>query len=272
MTASLQSDRSHEREAAFHDDWAASVDVDSLDLEKVWEGVGCPEVAWIDERLGSLEGKRVLDLGAGLGEASIHFADAGAEVTALDISPGMLDVISRVAASKGLDVKTVVGSATDLSAFDEESFDVVYGANMLHHVDISACLAEVRRVLKPGGVAAFWDPVKYNPAIEVYRRLATGMRTPDEHPLRRADVATMERTFSRVETRGFWLVSLAIFGRFFLVDRIAPSAERYWKLVIDRQDQHRRLLTWGHRVDQRLLRLFPPLRWMCWNIAVVCHR
>ncbi len=260
------------REALHHDEWAESIDAESVDIDGTWAGIGCPEVRWIADQLGDLRGQRVLDLGSGLGEGAVWFAMQGAEVTALDISPGMLEVVSRVAARHGVSVSTIVGSATDLSQFADASFDIVYGANMLHHVDIPACLDEVRRVLRTGGRAAFWDPVKYNPAIEIYRRLAGGMRTDDEHPLRRTDLAAMRDRFATVKTRGFWLTALILFARFFLVDRIHPSADRYWKLVIERQDKHRRFLTAAHGVDRRILAVVPPLRWMCWNMAVICTR
>jgi SAM-dependent methyltransferase len=261
-----------EREAAHHDEWAASVDPATVDVDGHWAGVGCPEMRWIGEQLGDLDGRRVLDLGSGLGEASVWFARHGASVTALDISPGMLRVVSDVARHHGVHVDTVVGSATDLSWCGDATFDIVYGANMLHHVDIERCLDEVHRVLRPGGKAAFWDPVKYNPAIELYRRLASGVRTEDEHPLRVRDLRAMQRRFAQVSVRGFWLTALLIFVRFFVIDRIHPSADRYWKLVIERQDRHARFLGAAHRIDRGLLRAAPPLRWLCWNLGVVCTR
>jgi ubiquinone/menaquinone biosynthesis C-methylase UbiE len=262
----------HSREADHHDEWAGSIDADSIDIDATWKGLGCPEVVWISQTLGSTCGLRVLDLGSGLGEASVWFAREGADVTALDISAGMLEVVTQVAGRYGQTVKTVVGSATDLSQFADGSFDIVYGANVLHHVDIDVCLDEVRRVLTSAGRAAFWDPVKYNPVIEVYRRLASGVRTIDEHPLRRRDLRSMQTKFASVETRGFWLTALVLFVRFFVIDRIAPSADRYWKLAIDRQDKHHRLLARAHRVDRVLLQKMPPLRWLCWNLCVVCSR
>jgi len=262
----------HAREAEFHDEWAGGVDPASVDVDAVWKGLGCPEVRWIGERLGDVRGKKVLDVGAGLGEASVWFARNGADVTALDISPGMLELGGQVAARYGVSVTPVVGSATDLSRFPDATFDIVYGANVLHHVDIPACLDEVRRVLKPGGRAAFWDPVKYNPAIEVYRRLAGGMRTDDEHPLRVGDFEAMQARFRHVEARGFWLSALLIFVRFWLVDRIQPSEDRYWKLVIERQDRHARFLRAAHRFDAFVLRWIRPLRWVTWNLAVVCEK
>ncbi|MDZ4825897.1 MAG: class I SAM-dependent methyltransferase [Actinomycetota bacterium] len=261
-----------EREAHFHDDWADDTDPDSVDVEAVWKGIGCPEVRWIGDQLGDLRGKKVLDIGAGLGEASVRFALQGADVTSLDISPGMLKLGEKVAARYGVQTTTIVGSATDLSPFEDATFDVVYGANVLHHVEITECLDEVRRVLKPGGKAAFWDPVQYNPVINMYRKLASGVRTEDEHPLRRRDVKAFEVRFKHVETRGFWLTALLIFVRFFLVHRVHPSSERYWKLVIETQDKHAKFLRTAHRIDAKILGVVPPFRWMCWNIAVVCER
>lgn len=263
-TASLE-----DREADFHDEWAESHDPNELDVDAVWTGDGCPEVQWIEEQLGDLSGKRILDLGSGLGEASVWFALKGAEVTALDISPGMLEVLSQAAANYGVEVDTVVGSASDLSMFDDDTFDIVYGANVLHHIDIAECIGHAHRVLVPGGKAAFWDPVKYNPVIEVYRRMAMGVRTEDEHPITRKDLKTMQSQFGNVNAQGFWLTGLLIFLRFFLVDRIHPSADRYWKLVIERQEKHGRFLRATQAIDRALLKAIPPLRWICWNIAVV---
>jgi ubiquinone/menaquinone biosynthesis C-methylase UbiE len=262
----------YSREALHHDEWANSVDIASVDIDAVWQGTGCPEVRWITNQLGDVKGLRVLDLGSGLGEATVWFARAGAQVTALDISPGMLKVVEQVADRYCVSVTTVVGSATDLSGFPDATFDIVYGANVLHHVDIDVCLDEVRRVLKPNGRAAFWDPVKYNPVIEIYRRLASGVRTEDEHPLRRRDLRAMQLRFTSVTEQGFWLTALVLFVRFFVIDRIPPSADRYWKLAIDRQDKHHTFLQAAHRVDRVLLRWVPPLKWMCWNLSVVCTR
>jgi SAM-dependent methyltransferase len=261
-----------DRERAFHDDWALTVDPATVDVEAHWQPLGCPESAWIDEQLGDLTGKRVLDLGCGLGEASAHFADRGAIVTATDLSPGMLEVAVKVCALRGHSIETVIADAGDLGVLPADHFDVVYAANLLHHVEIARCVDEVHRILKPGGVAAFWDPLEYNPAIQVYRRMASEVRTIDEHPIRLRDIDTIGARFASVELRTFWLSALLIFFRFFLVDRIHPSADRYWKIVIERQQRHRRFLQFAHRLDRRIIRLLPPLRWWCWNVAIVARK
>lgn len=102
-------------------------------------------------------GERILDLAAGTGASSVPYARAGAEVTAGDISTGMLEVGRR----KHPEIDFVYADALDLP-FDDASFDVVtitYGFRNVQ--EPQAALAEMLRVLKPGGrllVAEFSTP------------------------------------------------------------------------------------------------------------------
>lgn len=261
-----------QRERAFHDGWAEGIDPSAVKVRQSFTGSTSPEAAWITSQLGDLSGKRVLELGSGAGEGAVWFALQGAHVVATDLSAGMLDVVRQVAQLHGVAVETRVASADDLSQFDDDSFDVLYAANLLHHVDIGPCLDEVRRVLKPGGLAAFWDPVAHNPVINVYRRMAMGVRTVDEHPIRRRDMALFSARFGEVRRRFFWLSGLLVFVKFYLIDRIGPSEDRYWKLIIDREAT----LRWWIRpllaFDRALLTVVPILGWWCWNIAVVARK
>lgn len=261
-----------EREREFHDDWARTINPADVKVIETFTGSTSPEPAWIAARLGDLRGRKVLELGSGAGEGAVYFALQGAEVTATDLSPGMLEVVERVAAHHGVAVHTQVASATDLSGFPDQSFDVVYAANLLHHVDIPACLDEVRRVLKPGGQAAFWDPVAYNPAINVYRGMAADVRTDDEHPLRRDDMRYFRDRFASVEKRFFWLSALLVFVKFYLLDRVHPSADRYWKRILTQEKELRPLVRPLMALDRLVLALCPPLGWLCWNVALVVRK
>lgn len=260
------------RERKFHDEWAHSIDPARVMVFESFAGSTSPEGAWISERLGELDGLRLLELGSGAGEGAVFFARRGATVTATDLSPQMLGVVEKVAALHGVSVSTVVASAEDLSAFPDESFDIVYAANLLHHVDIARCLDEVRRVLRPGGRAAFWDPVAHNPIINVYRRMAAALRTPDEHPIRREDLDLFHTRFDGLETRFFWLTSLVVFLKFFLIDRVHPSSERYWKRILTEETDLRPWLAPLMALDRKLLRVLPFLRWWCWNVAIIVTR
>jgi SAM-dependent methyltransferase len=261
-----------DKEREFHDQWASTVSPSEVDVLGSWTALATPETNWISQKLGDLTDLKVLDLGCGLGEGSVYFAIKGARVTASDLSPGMCDLTRRVAKANGVDVETLVASATDLKMIPDNTFDIVYGANMLHHVDIKACVDEVHRILKPGGRAAFWDPVHYNPVINVYRKMAAGVRTEDEHPLKISDVQYIKKKFGSTETKFFWFTATLIFVRFFLIDRIQPSEGRYWKLIIDRRDKHRHFLKFAHTIDRAILFLIRPLKWWCWNVAIVARK
>jgi SAM-dependent methyltransferase len=257
-------------EEAFHDEWAHSVSPESVPVREAFTLPTCPENRWIDGMLGDLRGKSVLELGTGLGEAATWFALRGARVIATDLSGGMLQLASAVAARHGTAIESVQMDGAVLALADA-SVDVVYGANVLHHVDQAQCLREVHRVLRPGGIAAFWDPLRYNPVINVYRHMATDVRTVDEHPLGRGDLKLLRRTFTRVDARFFWLASLGVFLWFYLGLRVHPNAERYWKKIITDYAVIAPLHRVLSRLDRVLLRI-PGLRWWAWNIAVVCRK
>ncbi|GAA1636033.1 demethylmenaquinone methyltransferase [Brevibacterium sanguinis] len=112
-------------------------------------------------------GERVLDLAAGTGTSSMSFTHHGAEVVAGDISEGMLAEGRR----RHPKIDFVYADALDLP-FEDESFDVVtisFGIRNVHDVD--RALAEMLRVLRPGGrliVCEFSTPT-FSPFARVYK-------------------------------------------------------------------------------------------------------
>lgn len=261
-----------EIERQFHDTWARSMDISNIKVLDSWSSDATPETYWIRNQMGDIRNLRVLELGSGLGEGAVFLALQGAHVTATDLSPEMLKVVKSLAYANGVRVQTAIASASDLSEFPDGSFDIVYAANLLHHVDIGDCIKEIHRVLGPGGRMFTWDPIHYNPAIKVYRKLATEVRTPEEHPLRGSDLRLIRKQFGNVQARFFWLTALLIFFRFFFIDRLSPNEYRYWKLVVDRREAHGRFLRISHQVDRVLMLIFPPIKWLCWNIAIIAKK
>lgn len=115
---------------------------------------------WVPE----LSGKNVLCLASGGGQQGPVLAAAGANVTVLDFSESQLDRDRFVAERDGLSIRTVLGSMTDLSMFDTESFDlIVHPVSNLYVPDIQPVWQEAYRVLKHGGVmiSGFMNPVFY---------------------------------------------------------------------------------------------------------------
>ncbi len=255
-------------EEAFHDEWAAGTDVAAIDVRRMNEACTAPEMRYIRQALGDLRGRTLLDVGCGLGEAAVYFALLGADVTATDISPGMCDATRRLAEANGVRVATHVSAAEDLGLPADLRFDVIYTGNTLHHVDLAATLPRLLRHLKPDGVFVSWDPVAYNPVINLYRRRAHQVRTVDEHPLRLADIRAVRSRFRESHTRWFWLTTLLIFCVMAVVQRRDPNKERYWKKVVEEADSWAWLYRPLEALD-RVLLLLPFLRPLCWNVVIV---
>ena len=109
---------------------------------------------------------RALEIGSGTGYFSLNLMQEGAisELVATDISAGMLDALAGTAAALGLAdrVETARADAESLP-FEDESFDLVLGHAVLHHIpDLDRAFAEFERVLRPGGMIVFCgEPSRY---------------------------------------------------------------------------------------------------------------
>ena len=260
-----------QRERSFHDRWAESIDVDGIRVSDYFEACTAPENRFILDHLGDVEGKTLLDLGCGAGENSVYFARKGARCTATDYSPGMVEKALKLAAANSVQIEARTMNAMDIE-FPADTFDIVYAANLLHHLpDPTVALREIHRVLKPGGKACFWDPLRHNPVINVYRRMAMEVRTEDEMPLDIGITKFIESLFSETVYDSFWLATLWIFLRFYLIERVDPNKERYWKKIIAERARleptYRRL----ERLD-RLVKQAPFMKRFAWNIAVVATK
>jgi ubiquinone/menaquinone biosynthesis C-methylase UbiE len=122
--------------------------------------------------------ERSLEIGAGTGYFTLNMLQDGVvrEATATDISPGMLDALDANATRIGTRVETVRCDAEELP-FDDESFDLVLGHAVLHHLPrLDRAFAEFRRVLRPGGRLVFaGEPSRTGDRIAGYPKRA-GLR------------------------------------------------------------------------------------------------
>jgi len=246
-------------EQAFHDRQAAErrqtfsrnphllsvVDGDYLDHE-----------SWIRpaiEKLGPLNGVRVLDFGCGHAMASVIMARQGARVTGFDLSRGYLAEARKRAAHNGVQLGLLMADGNRLP-FASSSFDRIWGNAILHHLDLTAVAAEIARVLAPGGIAVFCEPWGENWLLRLARgRLGypSKERTVDEKPLRQKDLEVFRPRFAGMEVEGYQLLAMAarVLGRGrrlagldrcdrLLLGRV-PGLRRYCRYVVLKLSQPR---------------------------------
>ena len=100
--------------------------------------------------------KKILDCAAGTGAYAFYLADKGHDVTATDITPRHIEVIKEVEKNKTYKMDARVLDATDMSIFENETFDVVLNMgpfyHLIHEEDRKKCFEESLRVLKKGGL------------------------------------------------------------------------------------------------------------------------
>ena len=156
--------------------------------------------------LGDLRGRSVLDLGCGQGEEAVYLATLGAHVTAIDISEVGVDIARRRAVHNGVAdrVRAIVMRA-DPTSFADASFDFIHGIGIIHHVGVENSFAEIRRLLKPGGRAAFLEHMGNSAIIERLRRLLGGDFTEYERPVTWDELAARAVDFAEMQLHPYHL-------------------------------------------------------------------
>ncbi len=198
--------------------------------------------------------KVVLDYGCGEGNNALKLLENGTkQVVGIDISKGAIHIARRDVSNPR--VSFMVMSAEEL-AFLNESFDIIYGTGIIHHLNLAKTLKEIHRILKRGGIAIFMEPLGHNPFVNWYRMRTPKARTPYEHPLTVEDLAVISSRFKNVFQREFYLTVL------FLI----PLKKYIPKRIINL------MLSFMSVIDRFLFTVFPFLRRYAWIVILKCEK
>jgi len=192
----------------------------------------------------------VLEYGCGQGSAAFMLAKDGARVTGIDISDVAIDQARARAEREGISQQaTFQVMNAEVLEFPPNSFDVICGSGILHHLDLQRAYAEVARTLRPGGSAIFIEPLGHNPLINWYRNRTPELRSEDEHPLLMDDLDLAGEYFGVVRRRYFCFASLAAVPL-----RNAPG----FPFILGALDGF----------DSALFAAIPPARRMAWQVML----
>ena len=153
----------------------------------------------------------ILDYGCGIGsfiEKVIKYNPK--KIIGIDIS----EVSINKAKKKSEELKINVDYRVDnceKTSFDNNSFDIVYGTGILHHLQTDKCLDEIYRILKSNGNLIFIEPLGTNPIINLYRKLTPNSRSKDEHPLVNQDFKYIKKKFIDTKIKYYGFLTLIFF-------------------------------------------------------------
>ena len=238
-TPGVQPDRADviEREREFHNDRFSQNEDPRAHLDRWYVAIrrGAEEQDRLVTKLS--RGATVLEYGCSDGGLSLHqlgLPDLAKRFEGIDISDVAIAKANQALLERGYRNGSFRVMNAEAMDYEDDTFDVIFGRGIIHHLNLTACFSEIRRVLKPGGHAIFYEPLGHNPVLEWYRRRTPHLRTEDEHPLLMADVRLARQSFSCVDTRFFGLFALAgvwldpsasgyVFRSCELLDRLALS-------------------------------------------------
>lgn len=198
--------------------------------------------------ISDMPGRRLLEIGCGTGSTSLELARHGGRVTGIDLS----DVAVEAARARACELNiTATFEAMDAEnmTHPDQSFDIVCGGAILHHLAIDRAYREIARCLAPDGYGLFLEPLGYNPFINLYRRFTPSLRTQDEHPLLQHDLDLANTHFGTVRITYYYLTTLLTLP--FACTRIGKM-----------------LIRGANAVDRVIFRALPALRKQAWFILL----
>ena len=166
--------------------------------------------------------------------------------------------ISEVELANGQDAAKTASNAPDFKImdaqalqFEDDSFDVIFGSAILHHLEFETSLKEIHRTLRSDGSMIFAEPMDLNPVGILIRSLTPEARTDDERPFRMQELRLIEKYFDvTYHFEGLFSVPFGVFSTLLKM----PSKNPITKA--------------GYAID-RLIAKVPGLRLMCRHVFMV---
>ncbi len=156
-------------------------------------------------------GSVILDYGCGTGIFSERVSNnKPKKIFGIDISEVSIDKAKKRAKEFKFDAEFKVDNC-EKTSFNDNSFDIVFGSGIIHHLVIEKSLNEINRILKPNGKFIFMEPLGTNPFINFYRKVTPSSRSRDEHPLINKDLKFIKNRFKDMKVKYYGFMTLVFF-------------------------------------------------------------
>jgi len=194
----------------------------------------------------------ILDYGCGVGRSLKEVIKFNPKkITGIDISE--VSIKKAKDTTHGLDSKVeLMVDNCEKTKFQDGSFDIVYGTGILHHLNMSLCLDEIHRILKPGGKFLFVEPLGTNPLINLYRKLTPKSRSEDEHPFIKEDFDLIKNKFNKMEIKYYGFLTLFFFPLY-----KSPKNSNIFKLL--------------KNIDQFLFKI-SIIKKLAWSVLIIAEK
>ena len=155
--------------------------------------------------------KTILDYGCGIGSITEKVARLKpSKIVGIDISEISINKASEKAKKLNLEIEYKVDNC-EKSSFKSDTFDLIYGTGILHHLNLELSIKEINRILKKNGTMIFIEPLGTNPFINLYRKLTPRSRSEDEHPFVWKDFNLLKKTYGELNCKYYGFFTLVFF-------------------------------------------------------------
>jgi SAM-dependent methyltransferase len=155
--------------------------------------------------------KIVLDYGCSIGSFTQKIAEVKpSKIFGIDISEISINKAIEKAKILNLQIDYSVDNC-EKTKFKTETFDLIFGSGILHHLNLEQSMNEINRILKNDGEIVFLEPLGTNPLINFYRKLTPNSRSSDEHPFLKKDFDFICSLFNEVTIRYYGFFTLIFF-------------------------------------------------------------
>jgi len=196
--------------------------------------------------------KVVLDYGCGVGVVTEKMTDQKpSRIIGIDISDISINKAIQSAKKLNLDIEYIVDNCEN-SKLDSNTFDIIYGSGILHHLNIKNSVQEINRLLKKDGIMIFIEPLGTNPIINLYRKLTPGSRSVDEHPFVSKDFNLLKKIYGEVNIKFYGFLTL-----FFSPFYSNPEKSKIFNFL--------------SKIDQLIFKL-KFFRNFAWSVLIICKK